>query len=110
MLELEVAGGGYGGGGGFAGAGDRDAGALEVGQVDVGGRAGAAGRVQGRDVLRPLLVVGDDRGQLGHEVGTDIAGDITRRQRREPDQPATAGPDRLRVALGLLVDVARDAG
>jgi 4-amino-4-deoxy-L-arabinose transferase-like glycosyltransferase len=94
---------------GLAGAGRRDPGPLEVRHVDVGGLAGRRRRVQRREVLRPLLVEGEDGLQLRLQVGGRVAGDEPGGQRGPADQAAAAVAFRLRVALGLLVHVPGDA-
>lgn len=97
-------------GGGLAGRGGGDASPLEVGDVDIGCRRGAGGRVQRGQVGRPHLVVDQDLVQLGLQVGGRVSGHEPGGQRGPADQAAAARAHRLRVALGLLVDVARDAG
>src|SRR3984957_1539410 len=101
----EVAGDRYGFGGGFPVAGGRDAGALKVDHVDVGGVGRAGGGVECGQVGRPLLVVGQQRRELKLQVSGRVAGDEAGRQRGPADQSAAAGANRLWVALGLLVNV-----
>jgi len=109
-LSLDAAGGGDVRRGGLAGGGGGDARALELRDVDVGGAGGRGGAVQLGQVLRPALVVGQQRVELCLQVGADVAGDKAGRERSPADQAAAAHALGLRVALGLLVDVARDAG
>src|SRR5258708_6776885 len=105
----DPAGRGHGLGGRLAVGGLGEAGAFEVVHVDVGGLGGAGGGVQRRDELRPPLVVGEQRVQLGLQVGRWVAGDEPGRQGGPPDQPAAAGAGGLGIALGFLVDVPGDA-
>ena len=109
-LRLEPAGGGHVGGGRLTGPRGRDARPLEVGDVDVRGGGRGGRRVQGREVGRPALVVVKHRRELGLQVRARVAGDQAGPQRSPADEAAAAHADRLRVALGLLVHVARDAG
>ena len=105
-----MAGGGDGLVRAFADVRCRDARPLEIGHVDESGIAGAGRGVKRRDELRPLLVVDEQLIELGLQVGRRVAGHEAGRERRPADQSAAAGADRLRVARGFPVDVARDPG
>src|SRR6185437_10902874 len=78
---LEAAGAGHVLRGCLAGVRGGDAGPLEVRHVDGRGAGRGGGRVQRGQELRPALVVGQHRGELGLQVGGRAAGDVARWER-----------------------------